>query len=109
MYGFEGSRLMEAMILKASATRGLRKNSRGKRRASCALAAALSGLRSSYTFADIHPKKSRPLAGLAGVTLAMVVSKDPRDLISALALRVPGSLILNHPRSPLTGRPETLK
>ncbi len=49
------------------------------------------------------------LAGLAGVTLAMVVSKDLRDSISALALRVPGSRILNRPRSPLTGRPETLK
>jgi O-antigen/teichoic acid export membrane protein len=49
------------------------------------------------------------LAGLAGVTLGIVVSKDLRDSISALALRVPGSPILNRPRSPLTGRPETLK
>jgi len=49
------------------------------------------------------------VAGLAGVTLAIVVSKDLRDSISALALRVPGSHILSRPRSPLTGRPETLK
>jgi hypothetical protein len=49
------------------------------------------------------------IAGIAGVTLAIVVSKDLRDLISALAPRVPGFLILNRSRSALTGRPETLK
>jgi O-antigen/teichoic acid export membrane protein len=49
------------------------------------------------------------VAGLAGVTLAIVVCKDLRDSILALAMRVPG---LSHAKSsslPVTERSETLK
>lgn len=49
------------------------------------------------------------VAGLAGVTLAIVVCKDLRDLISALAMRVPGLSPIKSSSLPLTEKSETLK
>jgi O-antigen/teichoic acid export membrane protein len=49
------------------------------------------------------------VAGFAGISLAVLVSKDLRDAILGLALRATASLMSNRPRSKLTGKPETLK
>jgi O-antigen/teichoic acid export membrane protein len=49
------------------------------------------------------------VTGLAGITLALVVSEDLRDLISALTLRVTGPLMSNRHRAPVTGKPQNLK
>ena len=48
------------------------------------------------------------VAGLVGIFLALVNSKDLRDSISALASRS-RRLMFSRPQSTLTGRPETLK
>jgi O-antigen/teichoic acid export membrane protein len=49
------------------------------------------------------------IAGLAGVILAIVVCKDVRDAISALAMRLPGLSHIKSSSLPVTERSETVK
>jgi O-antigen/teichoic acid export membrane protein len=49
------------------------------------------------------------VAGFAGTVLALVISKDLRHSILAIALRATSSLMPNRYRPPLKAKPETLK